>query len=62
VPAHRRRARATELAQRLDAINRERRELESGMREQAEAMLDSLMPEDEPPSALAIFDPSSTRA
>ena len=49
-------ARATELAQRLDTINRERRELESGMREQAEAMLDSLMPEDEPPSALAIFD------
>ncbi|HEX7436674.1 MAG TPA: single-stranded-DNA-specific exonuclease RecJ [Caldimonas sp.] len=50
-------AKATELAQRLDAINRERRELESGMREQAEALLESLMPEDEPPAALSIFDP-----
>ncbi len=50
-------ARAHELAHQLDAINRERRELESGMREQAEQLLESLMPEDEPPPAVAIFDP-----
>jgi len=50
-------ARAAELAQLLDAINRERREVESGMREQAEAALELLMPAGEPPSALALFDP-----
>jgi len=50
-------ARATELAQMLDAINRERRDVESGMREQAEAMLETLMPEGDPPPALAIYDP-----
>ncbi|TMH26808.1 MAG: single-stranded-DNA-specific exonuclease RecJ [Betaproteobacteria bacterium] len=50
-------ARANELAKTLDAINRERRDVEAGMREQAEAMLETLMPEGEPPSALAIFDP-----
>ena len=50
-------AKANELAQRLDAINRERRELETGMREQAEALLEGLMPEGEPPAALSIFDP-----
>ncbi|WKB54234.1 single-stranded-DNA-specific exonuclease RecJ [Eleftheria terrae] len=49
--------RAAELAQTLDGINRERRDVEAGMREQAEAMLEMLMPEDEPPPALAIFDP-----
>jgi single-stranded-DNA-specific exonuclease len=49
--------RATELAQMLDAINRERRDVESGMREQAEAMLETLMPEGEAPPALAIYDP-----
>lgn len=38
--------RATELAGLLDAINRERREVESGMREQAEAMLDRLLAAD----------------
>ena len=48
---------ASELARQLDAINRERRELESGMREQAEMLLDSLMPEGEPPAAIALFDP-----
>ena len=57
-------ARATELAQMLDAINRERRDVETGMREQAEAMLELLMAVDGPlqpertPSALAIFDES----
>lgn len=49
--------RADLLARQLDAINRERRELESGMREQAEQLLESVMPEGEPPAALAIFDP-----
>ena len=36
-------ARAAELARVLDAINRERRDVEAGMREQAEAMLDALL-------------------
>jgi len=49
--------RAAELAQRLDAINRERRELESGMREQAEALLERLAPaHDDVPHAVALFD------
>ncbi|MDB5818134.1 MAG: recJ [Rhizobacter sp.] len=49
--------RAAELAESLDAINRERRDVEAGMREQAESLLEMLMPEDEPPAALALFDP-----
>ncbi|HEY6087024.1 MAG TPA: single-stranded-DNA-specific exonuclease RecJ [Burkholderiaceae bacterium] len=49
--------RAAELAQQLDAINRERRDVEAGMREQAEAALEQLMPRGEPPPALALFDP-----
>lgn len=49
--------RAGELARMLDAINRERRELEAGMREQAEAMLDTLMPEGDAPPAVVLFDP-----
>jgi single-stranded-DNA-specific exonuclease len=49
-------SRAAELAEMLDGINRERREVESGMREQAEAMLAKLMPEGDPPAALAIYD------
>ena len=50
--------RARELARQLDAINRDRRELESGMREQAEAMLAQVMPDDEDlPAALTLFDP-----
>ncbi len=48
--------RAAELAQMLDGINRERREVEAGMREQAEARLDDLMPTGEPPTALCIYD------
>nr|WP_297354718.1 single-stranded-DNA-specific exonuclease RecJ [uncultured Caldimonas sp.] len=48
--------RAAELAQTLDTINRERRDVEAGMREQAEATLAMLMPEGDPPPALAIFD------
>jgi single-stranded-DNA-specific exonuclease len=50
-------SRAAELAQQLDAINRERRDVEAGMREQAEAALEHLMPEGEPPPALSLFDP-----
>ncbi len=52
--------RAAELAQQLDSINRERREVEAGMREQAEAALEHLMlhtDAGEPPAALALFDP-----
>lgn len=48
--------RARELAQQLDAINRERREVESGMREQAEDQLEALLPQGEVPAALALFD------
>jgi single-stranded-DNA-specific exonuclease len=55
--------RAAELAKTLDAINRERREVETGMREQAEAMLDALMAAqpgegDNTPPALALYDPA----
>ena len=53
--------RATELAQQLDAINRERRVVESGMREQAELLLDTLLKrlgsEEDAPPALVLFDP-----
>ena len=49
---------ATQCAQALDQINRERRDIEGGMREQAlllaQSMLDGF---DEPPSALCLFDP-----
>jgi single-stranded-DNA-specific exonuclease len=48
--------RAAELARQLDAINQQRREVEAGMREQAEAALDHLMPEGEAPPALSLFD------
>jgi single-stranded-DNA-specific exonuclease len=48
---------AAELAQQLDAINRTRREVEAGMREQAEALLDLVMPEGDPPPAVVLFDP-----
>ena len=51
-------ARADELARQLDAINRERREIEGGMREQAMQIAEGLLdPEAEPPPALAVFDP-----
>jgi single-stranded-DNA-specific exonuclease len=48
--------RAAELARQLDAINRERRDIEAGMREQAEMLLDTLMPEGDAPPALVLFD------
>lgn len=55
-------ARAAELAARLDAINRERREVETGMREQAEAQLDALLARRladgaSVPAALTLYDP-----
>ncbi len=51
-------ARADELAQMLDSINRERRDIEAGMREQAQLAADAMVDEDaEPPPAIAIFDP-----
>jgi single-stranded-DNA-specific exonuclease len=52
--------RAADLAKQLDTINRERRDVEAGMREQAEAWLDERMAQlaDTAPPALAIFDAS----
>ncbi|QKV54145.1 single-stranded-DNA-specific exonuclease RecJ [Comamonas antarctica] len=52
------RGRAEELARTLDAINRERRVIEGGMREQALLMVESLFEEhEEPPPAVSVFDP-----
>lgn len=51
-------ARADELARTLDGINRERREIEGDMREQALALAESLFHAGaEPPPALCVFDP-----
>ena len=51
-------SRADELARALDAINRERRDIEGGMREQAMLIVDSLFDEsEEPPPAICVFDP-----
>src|SRR5207253_9336931 len=51
-------ARGEELARRLDAINRERREIEGGMREQAMEIVESLFDDsEEPPAAICVFDP-----
>jgi single-stranded-DNA-specific exonuclease len=51
-------ARADELARTLDGINRERREIEGDMREQAMLIAESLFDEgDEPPPAICVFDP-----
>ena len=50
--------RASHLAGQLDAINRERREIEGGMREQAMLMAENLFDESEdPPPAISVFDP-----
>jgi len=52
-------ARASELAAQLDAINRERREVEAGMRELAERTLEQLLPQAaEAPPAITLFDES----
>ncbi len=49
--------RADELAKTLDGINRERREIEGDMREQAMMLAESLFDEgDEPPPAICVFD------
>ena len=53
-------ARADELAKMLDSINRERRDIESGMRDQAQLSADAMvdneaMGEAGPPPAIAIF-------
>ena len=55
-------SRADELAQMLDSLNRERRSIESGMRDQAQLAADAMIDEDAhgesgPPPAIAIFDP-----
>jgi single-stranded-DNA-specific exonuclease len=51
-------ARADELAKTLDGINRQRREIEGDMREQAFNIAESLFDEDEePPPAICVFDP-----
>lgn len=48
---------ARHLAQQLDAINRERRDIESDMREQAMLLAESLWdPENEPPAVLCLYD------
>ena len=53
-------ARAAQLAQQLDAINRERRQVEAGMREQAESLLTTLLQQHHDPQAIppafAIYD------
>ncbi|MEY4755317.1 MAG: hypothetical protein RJA34_215 [Pseudomonadota bacterium] len=50
--------RAAELAQKLDGINRQRREIEGDMREQAMNIVDGLFDEgEEPPPAVCVFDP-----
>jgi len=51
-------ARANELATQLDRINRERRDIEGDMREQALELAQEMFdPEEDPPSALCVFDP-----
>ena len=51
-------ARGDELARALDAINRERRDIEGGMREQAMQIVESLFDQsEEPPAAICVFDP-----
>lgn len=51
-------AKATELAATLERINRERRDIEGDMREQALALAQQMFDPDEPaPAALCVFDP-----
>jgi single-stranded-DNA-specific exonuclease len=52
-------ARADELAKTLDGINRDRRVIEADMREQAQLAADAMVDlDDEPPPAIAIYEPS----
>ncbi|MDR2187074.1 MAG: single-stranded-DNA-specific exonuclease RecJ [Azonexus sp.] len=48
-------SRALEIARQLDALNRERREIEGEMQETAQRLLESLTPTDDAP-AVALFD------
>ncbi|RYF42158.1 MAG: single-stranded-DNA-specific exonuclease RecJ [Comamonadaceae bacterium] len=51
-------ARGDELARTLDGINRERRDIEGGMREQAMEVAEALFDAgEEPPAAICVFDP-----
>ena len=51
--------RADELAKTLDGINRDRRDIEADMREQAQLAADAMIDlNDEPPPAIAIYEPS----
>jgi single-stranded-DNA-specific exonuclease len=51
-------ARAAELAKTLDGINRQRREIEGTMRDQALAVAESLFEDEQaPPPAICVFDP-----
>ena len=52
--------RAWELAQQLDSINRERREIEAGMQQQALDELQSIDPGDR--ATLTLFNPTGIRA
>ncbi len=56
-------SRADELAKTLDSINRERRDIEADMREQAQLAADAMIDldingEEGPPPAIAIYEPS----
>ncbi len=51
-------ARAAELARMLDGINRERREIEGGMRDQALQIAQAMFQDEQlPPPAICVFDP-----
>jgi single-stranded-DNA-specific exonuclease len=51
-------SRGEELARQLDGINRERRDIEGDMRDQAMEIVDSLFEEgEEAPAAICVFDP-----
>jgi len=50
-------ARALQIAQELDAFNRERRDIEAGMQDQALLLLESMEVDDAAPG-IALFDPS----
>jgi single-stranded-DNA-specific exonuclease len=49
---------ASQLAQTLDAINRERRDIEDHMREQALNLAESLFAGEDAPPAVCVFDPN----
>jgi single-stranded-DNA-specific exonuclease len=48
------------IAQQLDALNRERRDIEAGMREGAELVAGQARPGNR--ASLTLFDPAGTRA